>query len=262
MNEREQEVVAQKMIPLPFLSDEVPALYLADGRPYIPVFAVCHALGIRADMHIRRWRHLALWATARKLPFLIEKRGKRLVWCLFISQVPFLYSLFDWKFVSPERRLQLQWATEEQVKLADLAYQTMQQRYRAMRQALFTFLTTCADIDALLQRYTAAMLPTLDDESALALAALLDRGRSLFQEATTHARKMVHEQGALPVVDAVKIDAQNNVIDTFSMPLLPILSREDSEHFFVLMGQLTAWMQEERAFWAERGDWSNKGQAN
>ena len=56
MNEREQEAVAQTMIPLPFLSDEVPALYLADGRPYIPVFAVCHALGIRADLHIRRWR--------------------------------------------------------------------------------------------------------------------------------------------------------------------------------------------------------------
>jgi len=259
MNEREQEVIAQKMIHLPFLSDEVPALYIADGKPYIPVFAVCHALGIRADMHIRRWRRLALWVTARKLPFLTEKRGKRLVWCLLISEVPFLYGLFDWKLVSPERRLQLHRATEEQTKLADLAYQTMQQRYRAMRQALFTFLTTCADIDALLQRYTAAMLPTLDDESALALATLLDRGRSLFQEATAHARKMVHDQGALPIVDAVKIDAHNNVIDTFSMPLLPILSHEDSEHFFALMGQVTAWMQEERAFWAERGDWSNKG---
>jgi hypothetical protein len=262
MGEREQEVVVQKMIPLPFLSDEVPALYLADGRPYIPVCAVCRALGIRADMHIRRWRHLALWVTARKLPFLTEKHGKRLVWCLLISEVPFLYSLFDWKLVSPERRLQLHRATEEQVKLANLAYQTMQCRYRTMRQALFTFLTTCADMDEFLQRYAAAMLPTLDDESALALATLVGRGRSLFQEATTHARKMVHEQGALPVVDAIKIDAQNNVIDTFSMPLLPIVSHEDSEHFFALMGQITAWTREERAFWAEREDRFNKEQAN
>ena len=88
MNEREQEVVAQTVIPLPFLSDEVPALYLADGRPYIPMFAICHALGIHADMHIRRWRHLALWVTARKLPLLTEKQGKRLVRCLLISEVP------------------------------------------------------------------------------------------------------------------------------------------------------------------------------
>jgi hypothetical protein len=151
---------------------------------------------------------------------------------------------------APERRLQLHRATEEQLKLADLAYQTMQQRYRATRQALFTFLTTCADIDALLQCYTAAMLPTRDDASALVLAALLDRGRSLFQEATAHARKMVHEQGALPVVDAIRIDANNTVIDTFSMPLLPILSHEDSEHFFAPMEQLTSWMREERAFWS------------
>src|SRR5215467_4285002 len=153
MNEREQEVVAQTMIPLPFLSDEVPALYLADGRPYIPVFAVCHALGIRADMHIRRWRHLALWVTARKLPFQTEKRCRRLVWCLLISEVPFLYSLFDWKLVSPERRIQLHRPTEAQIKLADQAYQQMQREYKAMRQALFDFMTTFDDIDTLLTRY-------------------------------------------------------------------------------------------------------------
>ena len=29
---------------------------LADGKPYIPVFAVCHALGIPPDIHIRCWR--------------------------------------------------------------------------------------------------------------------------------------------------------------------------------------------------------------
>src|SRR5712671_2337168 len=119
MNEREQEVVAQKMIALPFLSDQVPAVYLVDGRPYIPVFAVCHALGIRADMHIQRWKHLALWVTARKLPLQAEKRGRRLVWCLLISEVPFLYGLFDWKLVAPERRLQLRRATEAQAHLSN-----------------------------------------------------------------------------------------------------------------------------------------------
>src|SRR5260370_5121532 len=150
MGESQQEVIAQTTVTLPFLDDEVPALYLADGRPYIPVCAVCQALGIRADMHIRRWRTLVLWITARKLPFQTEKRGKRLVWCLLISEVPFLYSLFNWKLVSPERRLQLLRASKEQVKLADLAYQEMQQRYKAIRHALFNFLTTFADIIPLL----------------------------------------------------------------------------------------------------------------
>src|SRR5712691_4303155 len=98
------EVMAQTTTRLPFLDDQVPVLYLSDSLPYIPVFAVCHALGIRPDIHIRRWCRLALWATARKLPFQTEKRGKRLVWCLLISQVPFVYGLFDWKLVAPERQ--------------------------------------------------------------------------------------------------------------------------------------------------------------
>lgn len=74
MDGTNQEVIEQTMVTLPFLDDEVPALYLADGRPYIPVCAVCRALGIRADTHIRRWRTLVLWITARKLPFQTEKR--------------------------------------------------------------------------------------------------------------------------------------------------------------------------------------------
>ncbi len=215
MNESQQEVIEQTMATLPFLDDEVPALYLADGRLYIPVCAVCHALGIRANIHIQRWRRLALWITARKLPLQTEKRGKRLVWCLLISQVPFLY--------------------------------------RAMRQSLFRFLTHFADIDALLQQYADALSPTLDGESSLALSTLIDRGRSLFQQATTLARKMLHDQGTLPIIDTFKIDANNNVIDTFSMPLLPIVPHEDSDLFFALMGQLTAWRQELQAFWSERG---------
>ncbi len=235
------------------LDDQVPALSLADGRLYIPVYAVCHALGIRADMHIRRWRRLVLWITARKLPFQTQKRGKRLVWCLLISQVPFLYSLFDWRLVSPERRLQLRLATEEQVKLSDLAYQEMQQRYKAMRQTLFTFLITFADIDGLLQQYADTLSHMLDDKSSLALSSLISSGRSLFQEAAAHARKMLHDQGELPIIDIFKIDANNNMIDTFSMPLLPIVPHEDSELFFALMGQLTAWRQELQVFWIERG---------
>ena len=253
MGERQQEVIAQTMMTLPFLDDEVPALYLADGRPYIPVCAVCRALGIQADTHIRRWRRLVLWTTARKLPLQTEKRGKRLVWCLLISEVPFLYSLFDWKLVSSERRLQLRRATEEQVKLADLAYQEMQQRYKAIRQTLFTFLTTFTDNDVLLQQYAHVLSPTLDNEASLTLIALIERGRSLFQDATAHARKILHDQGELPIIDVFQIGADNQVIDTFSMPLLPIVPQEESEQFFALMGQLTAWRQELQAFWNKRG---------
>ena len=241
MEESQQEVIEQTTVTLPFLDDEVPALYLADGKLYIPVYTVCRALGIRADTHIRRWRTLVLWITARKLPLQTEKRGKRLVWCLLISQVPFLYSLFDWKLVSPERRLQLHQASKEQVKLANLAYQEMQQRYKAMRQALFTFLTTFADIDTFLQRYADVLSLMFDDESSLALTALIDHGRSLFHKAAAHARKMLHDQGELPIVDAIKVNAVGEVVETFSFPLLPLVSDQDSEQFFIYIRLLIQW---------------------
>ena len=177
-----------------------------------------------------------------------------MVWCLLISHVPFLYGLFDWHLVSPERQLQLRRACEIQTRLADLAYQEMQRNYKAMRKALFTFLINAADSEALLQRYADILSATCDIEATRLLIARIERGRSLFQGATDHARKMLHDQGELPVIDALTIDTDNKVIDTFSMPLLPIVPQEESEQFFAFMGHLTAWRQELQAFWRERGE--------
>ena len=43
---------------------------------------------------------------------------------------------------------------------------------------------------------------------------------------------MLQDQAATPIVDAFKVDQEGNVIDTFSLPLLPVVSREDTEEFF------------------------------
>lgn len=252
MEESQQAVIEQTTVALPFLLDEVPALWLADGRLYIPVYAVCHAIGILADIHIRRWQRLVVWINARKLSLRSEKLGKRLVWCLPIAEVPFLYGLFDWQLVSPARRLQLYHATLEQVERSNLVYQVMQQEYKATRQKLFTFLTNFADIDTLLRRYVEILSPTLDEESALLLASFIDYGRSLFQKTTTQAQKMIRYQDMLPIIDTFKIDASNRVIDSFSMPLLPIVPLEDEELFNICMKQLVTWKWELQAFWSEQ----------
>ncbi len=249
MDEHQLEVVTQMTVALPFLDDEVPALYLADGRPYIPVFAVCHALGIPPASLIRRWRNLALWVTARKLPFQTKKQGKRLVWCLLISQVLFLYGLFDWKLVSPERQSQLREATEAQIRLANRAYQAMQQRYKATHQLLFQFMTECADIERFFQRSMEAASTGLDRPASLAFEALIERGRGLYRDAAAHARKMLQDQGELPIIDAVRVDANHTVVETFSMPLLPIVPEEDSTRFGEFTCQSAAWHVELAAFW-------------
>src|SRR5260221_665202 len=89
-------------------------------------------------------------------------------------------------------------------------------------------------------------------ERATASSQVADPDQELKADCVSQriARKMVHDQGVLPIVDAVKIDADNNVIDTLSKPLLPIVPHGDSKRFFALMEQLTSWMREERAFWS------------
>lgn len=44
LDERSKQVVRQTTVALPFLDEQVPALFAADGQLYIPVFAVCRVL--------------------------------------------------------------------------------------------------------------------------------------------------------------------------------------------------------------------------
>ena len=60
---------------------------------------------------------------------------------------------------------------------------------------------------------------------------------------------MLQDQGELPIVDAVRVDATHTVVDTFSMPLLPIVPEEDSTRFVEYRRQLAAWYVELAAVW-------------
>jgi hypothetical protein len=251
MEESQRVVIEQMTVTLPFLDEEVPALSLADGRLYIPVYAVCHALGIRADVHIRRWQHLLLWSTARKLPLQMQKRGKHLVWCLLISQVPYLYCLFDWQLVSPQLRMHLRQATEEQAKLADLAYQRMQQDYEALRRGLFKFLTTYACFEKTLQRCAEELLPLFDVNLCIDLEILLEKGRCLYQQTTILARKMLLDQDETTIIDSFAVNAEGRLIETYSFPLFPIVSDQDSKQFFISIDMLTRWYQDLHDFWVQ-----------
>ena len=90
-----KQVVQQSTMILPHFDYEVPILYVADGTAYVPVIALCEMLGLRADRHIQRWRGLALWANACKLPLRMKSGKTRLVWCLHKGAFPFLYGCFN-----------------------------------------------------------------------------------------------------------------------------------------------------------------------
>jgi hypothetical protein len=137
-------------------------------------------------------------------------------------------------------------------KLANLAYQEMQQRYKATHQLLFHFMTECAGIESFFQSTVEILSARLDEQASLAFEALCECGRVLYRDAAAHARKMLQYQGELPIIDAVRVDANNTVVDTFSMPLLPIVPEEDSTRLVEYMYQLAAWHVELAAFWREQ----------
>ena len=233
---KEVHIVRQGVATLPFLDDEVPALYTADNKPYIPAFAVCRVLGLPVDPHIRKWRNMLLWVTAHKLPLKTE-RGMRNVWCLLISEVPFLYANVIWRYVSSERRAQLHEAIEKGMDLANAAYQQMQREYHEFRQTLFTFLRTCADLES----QWGPQLHGVSDEIQQKYRMLLQEGQSLYHDAAALARAILQEQGTNPVIDALILNNENSVVDSFAMPLLPVIDREKKSQFLVFIAAIGNW---------------------
>jgi hypothetical protein len=61
---------------------------------------------------------------------------------------------------------------------------------------------------------------------------------------------MLHaQQDESLIIDAVKFDAEHRVIDTFSLPLFPVVSREESLVLTELLQQVTRWHQALAYFW-------------
>jgi len=82
-------------------------------------------------------------------------------------------------------------------------------------------------------------------QSALPLASRLDSsdagiqleqrisyGRTLIQQATDHAREMLHAQAAIPIVDVVEPGRDGESMETGSLPLFPIVSHGERAQFF------------------------------
>jgi hypothetical protein len=91
-------------------------------------------------------------------------------------------------------------------------------------------------------------------ESQPLAAQLLDRGHVAYAELISHTRKMLQiQQDETLIVDGVKIDPDNNIIDTFSMPLLPVVSQEDSFRLTELLRQVAAWYRSLSTLWKENG---------
>ena len=215
-------------------------------RPIInPIFP--HALGLPVAPHIRKWRNMLLWITAQKLP-LKTKSGTRNVWCLLISEVPFLYGNVIWRYVSSERRQQLHEAAKKGMHLAHEAYQHMQREYHEYRQSLFTFLRGCADIEQRWEHEWHLLPSDASNDTKQAFHTLLQEGQSCYHDAAALAREILQEQATNPLIDALIIGGENKVVDSFSMPLFPVIDTEKRGQFALSLLALAAWHRHMASF--------------
>ncbi len=248
MKETEQ-VMQQTTLVLPYFNEEVPLVCLPDGSRFIPVIALCEMLGLRADTHIPRWRHLMLWHHARKLPWRTPTGRVRMVWCLYVGAIPFWSNSFSWSLVTPLRRAQLQEATDAWLKATEQAHRVMLAEYREMRRRLFEFLLAYTYADKVLPRPALCFSLLLDNSDArVQLEGLVARGRDLIQQATTHARKMLQAQDSVPIMDIVKLGQEGEMEEVGSQPLFPVVPREEQAQFYRYLTLLSDWHQEFAAF--------------
>src|SRR6266567_4413110 len=248
----ERPVVQQGTMILPYFDAEVPVVSLADGTRYIPVVALCRMIGLHPRTYIPRWRRLLLWEHARKLPLRTATRGTRMVWCLHLGALFFWCSCFNWSLVSPERQVQLRQATDAGLKHLEQAHQEMLARYRQMRHLLFRFLTDHADAQTHLHQLAAGIHPRLDAASSAALDMHIEEGCMLIDGATVHARAILQDQASIPIMDVVTLDAEGNATEVGSLPLFPVIRREDEEQFFAQIDKLTRWYCDLARFLVEK----------
>jgi hypothetical protein len=237
---QQRQAIQQTTMRLPFFDEEIPAIYLADGTTYLPVRALCRMLGLCAETHISRWRKLVLWASARKLP-LQTARGQRIVWCLHLGALPFWCACFNWSLVSAERRGQLRQATNAWQEDVALSQQLLLERYRSLRRYLFAFLEAYSDSEIWLDQWALHLSSLLDMASSRRLELLLSQGKTLIGGATAQVRKMVQEQAMAPVMDVVTIEASGEATEIGTLPLFPVVAREDCEQFIASVRKLAQW---------------------
>ena len=248
------ERVEQKTIVLSHFNYEIPALYVADTKaPFLPVYLLCTMLGLRADTRLPRWRKLLLWSQARKLPLQTSK-GTRIVWCLHEGALLGWYCCFSWEDVLPERREQLRQSSDALLEASDQAYQWMQARYKATRRLLFEILTAYSESETTFALFSPYMHVFLDDFAVCAAwEEIVAHGRMLVQDITTHARKMLGQQASVPVVDVVSVTSTGEVIDEFSLPLLPIVQHNEVVLLYDYIEKLAVWRVQFTHFLAEFG---------
>lgn len=143
-----------------------------------------------------------------------------------------------------ERSKQLLNSIDELVELPNRIHLEMLTHYRQVRRFLFWFLVTYEDADIALSKWVQLLYPTIDSDGITWLEELVAEGRSIINEALDIAQKMIREQENIPIIEACNVDHYGNSIETFSLPLLPMVSQVDEEQFIECIEMLKEWYKD------------------
>lgn len=243
---------AQQTMYLKPFECEVPLLHTPDGA-FVPVVALCDVLGLPTSPYIalacNRFRPEG---AMQRLPFQKSTDAPPgQVWCILEEMVAAWVLSVPTEQVSTDRREQLQAFKRQAMEATSHLYTTLQHQYRVTRGEIFEWLRMCEDLPTRLRRIAERAAPHLHPNCRAELDTLMGRGFALFEESAERARTVVQEITQQPVMDTVVLNAEGEVVDTGSIPLLPILPSQP------LLQQSQApvmtWLHEFNAFLTAHG---------
>ncbi len=249
-------IVTQDTLPLPIFGAEVPLLHTPEGD-YVPIRALCEMLGLRPATWIGVVcsQHKGRTNAVRRWPYRAPDGTTRPEWCLEQHDALRWLSYLWPEKLQGERREQLLAYQQTMMDAMGQAYEQMQSSYQALRRTAFSELSSCqgmqatlTQLDEQLSPHLAHTDPPIGGEAAVGeFRALLARGHETYDAYAAVLREVLAEMTGQPVIDALIVDDQGQVIDTQAMPILPVAPDTTAmiacqERVRTWLGDLKTWL--------------------
>lgn len=249
--------MAQEIFTLSSLTDNLPIVKTPDGGEFVPLRALCEMVGLRPSAYVGVFCQYFEVGVVRRLLSWDSPTGHRKDWCLNRKHLPHWLVNVPASRVPPERREKVLTLQNYCTVLLGRTYEMMIERHREARRTVFELLNACAREEEKLQRYEQDGASLFNQAQQQALAKKAAEGHQLLERVANLARRMLSTLMAGPVVDGVVLNKNNEVTDTTSFPLFPIVG--DTDQMALEMAELVKewaahfkqWWDKQLELWAD-----------
>lgn len=243
--------MAQEIFTLSSLTDNLPIIKTPDGGEFVPLRALCEIVGLRPSAYVGVFcQYFEVGQVRRLLPW-DSPTGNRKDWCLDRKHLPHWLVNVPASRVPPDRREAVRTLQSYCATLLGRTYEMMIERHREARRLVFELLNACAYQEDKLQRLEQVGAQLFNQTQQQALAKKAAEGHQLLEKVANLARRMLSTLMAGPVVDGVVLNKDNEVTDTTTFPLLPIVG--DSDQMAMEMTEVVKeWAAHFKVWWDEQ----------